>query len=950
MCAMPLPPVAATNLSILQGQPTGSVTLTTIATTTSEAASVANLGDIVRGSLIADKIDQIPILLNRVIAWVEKNEGKLFVKNFWSDPKPLSKGYVGVHARIHMPIPPVSANAAEAVNNSPNEPRKYILMELQLHLRAIMNGTLDCAKEFAHRLYKLPEEDAKETASADVISSSQLIYLTSMVKSLYDPEELKRINNLLEYYTLISKTDGKSRLIFETALLLNDANLCPGVLNEKLQALVPTDKNAIQSAWVTTAMAVNKKLNLPVIKPAGSHLWANTAKSVDELFSDALQIAPFFEKMCNEAVEGMPDCSVNFGPGNKHMLKEKDSLLKKLEEKANPKLLSQANDEEEEKQKSAHLEGNQKVAQDGAVQNQLVSGDSQTIKPLSFYFKRLQKQMEHPLSLKQQHPFFTGRHAELEKIAGMLSQKGASVLYGPAGIGKSELAITFANTHLEDYSLIWFIPCATNEEKTTAYMDLASVLKVPFSAGQSTEELFKNVHLKLENMQAKPWLLIYDNAPITEAPSLLTYPQRGGHLLITSLAKHDGLGSIEVPLFSLEDAQKLLTQLTHEAVSNEMNALIKFCGFYPPYLERVGMDIQRIPGETIQNYLKTLTKDADLAQLPLQGRYKKTLEQAILQTTEHLPQPTRRWLQACCYLSPNAIPLTYLQRWLTIQTDHAVNVRSKNDILIAVSEHAIQQLQNDNLAMSIILQKAIALLPRNENTIVQVHELLMQTATEWSTLTKNNWQLAMAQASIWSEHAIYFASKEEFALLAPDKQADILQFLGILKEQQTQLSSALTYLQQALALRPQANILERSVILDYIGNCHYRLNQRTLATDFHQQAEALRKQNGPESVQEKVQGLVNRALECNLDKAEEALALFTQALQIQTQIGAESIEVAGLLLNIGKYKEMLRFNVEALTHYTKANEIAKKTAGDEHPITKKTAFHIKQLKKIIEKS
>jgi tetratricopeptide (TPR) repeat protein len=291
-----------------------------------------------------------------------------------------------------------------------------------------------------------------------------------------------------------------------------------------------------------------------------------------------------------------------------------------------------------------------------------------------------------------------------------------------------------------------------------------------------------------------------------------------------------------------------------------------------------------------------------------------------------------------------------LQRWLTIQTDHVVNVRSKNDILIAVSEHAIQQLQNDNLTMSIILQKAIALLPRNENTIAQVHELLKQTATEWSTLTKTNWQLAMAQASIWSEHAIYFTSKEEFALLPPDKQADILQFLGILKEQQTQLSNALVYLQQALALRPQANVLERAVILDYIGSCHYRLNQRTLATDFHHQAEELRKQNGPENSQDKVKSLVNRALECNPDKAEEALALFTQALHIQIQIGAESIEVAGLLLNIGKYKEMLGFNAEALKHYTKANEIAKKTAGDNHPVTKKTTFHIGIIKRILERN
>ena len=256
MCAMPVPTATVTTLPKLQNQKIPPVKSATA--TTSEAASIAKLGDIVRGSLIADRIDQIPTLLDKVIAWVEKNGGKLFVKNFWNDPHPLSMGYVGVHARIHMPIPVANENAAEAANNPPNAPRKYILMELQFHLRDIMNGKPACAKEVAHRLYKLPEEDAKETASADVISSSQLIYLTSMVKSLYDPEELNKINNLLDLYTTISKTDGTSRLIFETALLLNNANLCPGVFNERLQALVPTDKNAIQSAWMAVASAVNK--------------------------------------------------------------------------------------------------------------------------------------------------------------------------------------------------------------------------------------------------------------------------------------------------------------------------------------------------------------------------------------------------------------------------------------------------------------------------------------------------------------------------------------------------------------------------------------------------------------------------------------------------------------------------------------------------------------------
>src|SRR5277367_3646515 len=128
-----------------------------------ESTIIAKIGDVIRGSLLTNRLERIPLLLRSVTQQVAANGGRYYIKNFWDDPDRLSLGYVGVHVKICMPIP-------EA---------RHILMELQIHPKQIMDGTEDCAKEIAHRLYKMPEEATEEKTSPDIIASSQLVYLTS---------------------------------------------------------------------------------------------------------------------------------------------------------------------------------------------------------------------------------------------------------------------------------------------------------------------------------------------------------------------------------------------------------------------------------------------------------------------------------------------------------------------------------------------------------------------------------------------------------------------------------------------------------------------------------------------------------------------------------------------------------------------------------------------------
>lgn len=290
----------------------------------SEASIIAKIGDVVRGSLLAENLEQIPMLLQSVTREVEKRGGKFYVKNFWKERAPLSLGYVGIHVKIRMALP--------------NNKDKYILMEVQIHPKQIMDGTKGCTKEIAHRLYKIPEEDEKISedlisSSQDLISSSQLFYLTSMTKLLKTKEELeeaKKLLSIIEKVSALTEKKIKKSLVLETALLLgNCEELGYGKWNKKLDAVVPNNKEAVNKAWIETANTINTKLQLPTYDMDASYSWTNTATSVDELLEDAELIASDFITMCVLAANqgGGIAC---FGPKARHAIKEKQSLQDKI--------------------------------------------------------------------------------------------------------------------------------------------------------------------------------------------------------------------------------------------------------------------------------------------------------------------------------------------------------------------------------------------------------------------------------------------------------------------------------------------------------------------------------------------------------------------------------------------------------------------------------------------
>jgi tetratricopeptide (TPR) repeat protein len=281
--------------------------------------------------------------------------------------------------------------------------------------------------------------------------------------------------------------------------------------------------------------------------------------------------------------------------------------------------------------------------------------------------------------LRSAYQDFTGRSDILKLLEKALisspSLPGNSVrvmqLWGKGGVGKSELAIEFANRHFSKFSIIWTFTCDNQEHFEKGYRILAEKLDIPHQQ-DGFDEVRQKVHFYLENHAFHfPWLLIFDNVE----KDLIDYPQRGGAIIVTSQKRVVHPDSIiEVTSFSNEESIELLKKITHEEVSQEMKLLIEELDGIPLLLNYAAHYIKAIPGCSIAQYRKLFSSHLCERTGPLfhemdvNQRYRKSLEaswQLPLQFLEKEHPLALQWLYISAYLYPGRIKEDWVEAWLS---------------------------------------------------------------------------------------------------------------------------------------------------------------------------------------------------------------------------------------------------------------------------------------------
>jgi NACHT domain-containing protein len=135
----------------------------------------------------------------------------------------------------------------------------------------------------------------------------------------------------------------------------------------------------------------------------------------------------------------------------------------------------------------------------------------------------------------QATPYFTGRVHELNQLKKWFraSRNTSKVvtLWGESGVGKSQLAMKFAQDNREEYNRIFFIDATSLEVLQTEFMKLQETL---FIQGDSSNAIECVVNWLIQNAQR--WLLILDGANRFQlVVSIISRLAYSGHILITTV-------------------------------------------------------------------------------------------------------------------------------------------------------------------------------------------------------------------------------------------------------------------------------------------------------------------------------------------------------------------------------------------------------------------------------
>lgn len=299
------------------------------------------------------------------------------------------------------------------------------------------------------------------------------------------------------------------------------------------------------------------------------------------------------------------------------------------------------------------------------------------------------------VDLPTTHADFIGRTKELAILKQRLFSryKGRGVNFaaicGEGGIGKTELAIAFANHHLSDFSFIGWIDCSSHETFVHSYAKLGDRLEI---LEEHPDRLREKVHMQLE--KKKGWLLIMDD--VSEMPPDL--PKSGGTILITcrdrGICPPEGVLELEK---NRQESLFLLSKLTGKQRSEALERLAEQLDYLPLMINLAGHYIAETPGIDFSHYSTLLSEEVENGPLKwteFRKRHPNSLAATYLTTLKLLASKhplSVEFLRDAIFLNPCNISEEFITSWLEEKKKYsqAQIPIFKGDILRELINHSL---------------------------------------------------------------------------------------------------------------------------------------------------------------------------------------------------------------------------------------------------------------------
>ena len=211
--------------------------------------------------------------------------------------------------------------------------------------------------------------------------------------------------------------------------------------------------------------------------------------------------------------------------------------------------------------------------------------------------------------------YFVNHIKQLKAVTNNLSKYKQTSIVGTSGIGKTQLARTYAYENKDSYNIIWFFDC--NLDINGEFVKLARRLNEVFKANisEDTGSAKKGVIDYLAHKDK--WLLVFDNLKINENKKVqdLIDLEHNGHIIFCSQDKDKLSHVIEMTNFNKDDSIALAGNILKNITEEQSEFLATSFNGYPILIVQAGQLLNQIKGLNLETYKKETLQSADKIKL-----------------------------------------------------------------------------------------------------------------------------------------------------------------------------------------------------------------------------------------------------------------------------------------------------------------------------------------------
>lgn len=274
-------------------------------------------------------------------------------------------------------------------------------------------------------------------------------------------------------------------------------------------------------------------------------------------------------------------------------------------------------------------------------------------------------------------PNFIGREDALAKLSEGFSrdERTIQILSGMGGVGKTQIALQYAHTHMKEYNAIIWLDATDSTSLANSCREFLRIYDPDVGNLDSTDEI-RIEFLRYQNAREN-WLLILDNADYLGEDSeaarerrnaLTSYlPTSNGHIMITTRCQSKFLEvkPIVIDVFSLALAHQYLEKITGLPIDASARVIAKELGYLPLALKYSANYIEA-NGISYHDYLvlwyiegsNLLDQDnIDYAERTVRQAFHVSLKKIIQESPTEDNQVLHNLLDTCALMDMEYLPV-----------------------------------------------------------------------------------------------------------------------------------------------------------------------------------------------------------------------------------------------------------------------------------------------------